>query len=387
MRFMVAMIVGFLLAAVLRAQATVEAEAMRSPQKQHAGQAEESQPVQPAPPPVANKPDEQEAQPEQVELKSLESCPVGRIVHSAEPRTKRPFSFYVPTSYDKGKPSPLLIAFTGGGIGRKNIMRLWPLAEKHGQVVLTPDTWAVRGPPGDQVEAAKILRGWSRDTGETEVPHYVRDSSDVLRDLKADAEAVRRTVSLVSRSYHIDSKLVVLTGYSGGAWIAYYTGLADPLRYAGVCIRSGNFQAYLVPPNLVRARKLPITVVIGDRDLNVVLAETDKAEEFFKKKKFANFNVERLPNSGHDSRPEVAFNLVRLLQNKLLAERRKRWEGFCKSGLAAMAEGQIDTAHQWFERAAVMERQFGFPARATGKLKEMPDPGGPDGQQEKPAPN
>lgn len=52
-----------------------------------------------------------------------------------------------------------------------------------------------------------------------------------------------------------------------------------------------------------------------------------------------------------------------------------------------MAEGQIDTARQWFERAAVMERRFDFPATDAGNLKKMPDPAGPDGQQEKPAPN
>jgi len=386
MKFGGAIMLGFFLAAALQAEAPVETEAVKPPEKQPAGQAEAPQPVRPEPP-VARKPVEQEGQPEQVELESLESAPIGRIVHCVEPRTKRPFTFYVPTGYNDEKPTPLLIAFTGGGIGRKNIGRLWKLAEKHSQIVLTPDTWAVRGPPGDQVKAARTLKGWSRDTGETEVPHYVRDSSDVLRDLKADAEAVRRAVGLVAKSYNIDSKLVVLTGHSGGAWIAYYTGLADPLRYAGVCIRSGNFRPHLVPPNLMRARKLPITVVIGDQDLNVVMAETDKAEEFFKKKKFANFNVERLPNSGHDSRPEVALNFVRLLQNKLLADRRKRWVRFCKSGQETLEGGQVGIARQWFERAAALERQFDFPATATGKLRELPAPAAQDAQQEKPAGN
>ncbi|NIA21453.1 MAG: hypothetical protein GWP05_05680, partial [Anaerolineaceae bacterium] len=108
-------------------------------------------------------------------------------------------------------------------------------------------------------------------------------------------------------------------------------------------------------------------------DLKVVLDETAAAEEFFKRHRFANFNVERLPNSGHDSRPEVAFNFVRGLQNKLLARRRKRWQGLCKSAQSAVAEGQVSKARLWFERAVTLERRFGFPGTAGRGLKELPE--------------
>jgi predicted esterase len=309
--------------------------------------------------------------PPQTDLPSLDSPIVGKIVHTTEPQTRRPISFYVPTTHKAGQPMPLLVDFTASGVSRDNIMKLWRLGEARGAIVLTPETWSVRGPPEDRVEAQRQIEGWSRDAGDTKVPHYVRDAAKILTDLRADAEAVRQAVALLSSRYTVDPKVVVLTGSSGGSWIAYYTGLADPERYAGICVRSGNFDRRLLPPNPGRARDIPISIVIGDRDLDVVLAETDAAEKYFKSLKFTNLNIERLPHSGHDSRPEVAFNFLAMLRAERMAERKEAWQRALKAGLKAAQEKKVKTARYELGRAAELERQFGFPDEATRALDAL----------------
>jgi len=377
------LIVAFIAATTTFADPSPASPAPRAPAAEVAQPAAPPEPATPAAPATpseaappaqaapAEDQDEQGDLPPEADLPSLDSTIVGKIVHTTEPQTRRPISFYVPTTYKAGQPMPLLVDFTAAGVGRGNIMKLWRLGEARGLIVLAPDTWGVRGPPQDRVEARRQMDAWSRDAGDTKVPHYVRDAAKILADLRADAEAVRQSVALLSTRYTVDPKLVVLTGSSGGSWIAYYTGLADPQRYAGICIRSGNFDRRLLPPNPGRARDMPVSIVIGDRDLDVVLAETDAAEKHFKSLKFTNLNIERLPHSGHDSRPEVAFNFVAMLRAERMAERKEAWQQALKAGLKAAQERKVSSARYELGRAAELERQFGFPDEATRALAAL----------------
>lgn len=315
--------------------------------------------------------------PTQVKAEALGDVRPGVIVHTKLPGG-RPFSLYVPKAYDKSRPWPLLVELTGRGIGRDNITHIWQVADAFQTIVVAPDTYAIFGKPGADVKVTETREAWSRSGKTLDVPLTTRDLPDFLRDLKADAEAIAATVDLLRKSLTVERELVVLTGYSGGAWVAYYAGCSDPARYAGICVRSGTFHPGIMPPNPARALKLPITLVLGDKDLDLVLADTAKAEEYFKRLKFEHFQVERLPHSGHDNRPEAAGNFVRYLEQELkarrLAEARKRWEIFFKAGQEALARGETDKARQWLQKAAEVEAAAGLPPEAAELLKKLDTP-------------
>jgi len=314
-------------------------------------------------------------QPEEKDLEAIGSAPVGVVVHTALPAGGRPFSFYVPKSYDKTRSYPLLVTCTGTGIGRENIRRAWHLAERFDLLVVSPDTWAIYGKPGSDVRVGETRQAWSRSGQTVDVPMIVRDQAEILRDLQADSRAIGDVVALLQKTYSIDKRLVVLTGFSGGAWVAYYAGLSDPARYAGISIRSGTFRAGALPKRIAKARAMPISVVIGDRDLDLVLKDTAKAETFFKQRQFENFQVERLPHSGHDNRPEVAGNFVDYLRGELKARERaeamKQWEKYYAAGKAAAAHGDADKARHWLRKAADLEAAHDLPPKAAELLKTL----------------
>lgn len=326
--------------------------------------------------------------PEEKDLEPIDGAPAGVVVHTALPKGGRPFSFYVPKSYEKTNRYPLLVTCTGTGIGRENIRRAWHLAERFDLLVVSPDTWAIYGRPGTDAHVGETRRAWSRSGETVDVPMIVRDQAGILRDLRADSRAIRDVVGLLQQTYSIDKRLVVLTGFSGGAWVAYYAGLSDPGRYAGISIRSGTFHPGAVPKNIARARAMPISVVIGDRDLDLVLKDTRKAEEFFKRQKFENFQVERLPRSGHDNRPEVAGNFVDYLRRELKARERaeamERWAKYYAAGKASAERADVEKARHWLRKAADLEARHDLPPKAAELLKALDSE---PAETQKPAPD
>jgi dienelactone hydrolase len=316
--------------------------------------------------------------PEEVDAASLDAARPGIILHTRL-AGGRPFSLYLPQAYDASRPWPLLIELTGRGIGRENIRRMCRTADAFGLIVAAPDTYAIFGPPGQAAEVTRTHEAWSRSGESVDVPQTVRDQEAILADLAGDARAIGDVVDALAARFTVEREAVVLTGYSGGAWAAYYTGLSAPGKYAGICIRSGTFHPGVMPDGAAAARKLPINVVVGDRDLEMVLADTAKAEVWFKRMQFERFQVERLPHSGHDNRPEAAGNFARFVaqevQARRLAAARKEWDKFLRAGRRALEAGEPDKARHWLEKAAALEREHGLePAEATQLLETLAKP-------------
>jgi predicted esterase len=323
-------------------------------------------------------------QPAHVEAADLTEARPGVIVHSHLLGSRRPFSVYVPKGYRKDAPLALLIECTGRGVARDNIGSVWKLAEQFNLVLASADTYSIFGKPTDPAEVTGSKKAWSRHGKTLDVPHVDRDREDILRDVRADAEAIGQMVDLLQKLLSIDRRLVVLTGYSGGARSAYFTGIGDPKRYAGICIRSGQFHRTVLPPRPQLARKMPIQIVIGDQDMKLVLDQTADAERYFKSLKFERFQVERLPNSGHDNRPEAAGNFVAFLRNelkqKIQAEATKQRDKYLRAGKASLERGELDKARHWLTKAATVERQHNLKPAEAQKLLETMKPS-PETQQ------
>ena len=317
--------------------------------------------------------------PAQVEAADLTEVRPGVIVHSRLPGTRRPFSVYVPKGYRKDTPLALLIECTARGVARDNITSVWKLAERFNLVVASADTYSIFGKPADPARVTGTRKAWSRRGKALDVPLVDRDYDDILRDVRADAEAIGQMVDRIEKALAIDRRLVVLTGYSGGARSAYFTALGNPGRYAGLCIRSGQFHRTVLPPRVQLARAMPIQIVIGDQDMKLVLDQTADAERYFKGLKFERFQVERLPNSGHDNRPEAAGNFVAFLRNELKqqaqAEATKQRDKLFRAGKASLDRGELDKARHWLTKAATVEREHDLkPAKAQKLLETMNAP-------------
>ena len=112
----------------------------------------------------------------------------GAIVSSGQ---KREYLLYVPRSYDRAKPTPLVISMHGGGAWpaqQMNLSRWNRLADEHGFIVVYP-AGAGMGP-----------RIWDNDTAD------VRFISDLIDKLEA--------------AYNIDPTRIYVNGFSNGGAMA-----------------------------------------------------------------------------------------------------------------------------------------------------------------------
>src|SRR5262249_8487065 len=91
---------------------------------------------------AAQSPDKKDAS------KSTQSRIEKKTYEFKEARKEIEYALFVPTSYDKEKKSPLMVALHGLGSNPQQIMRyrgLTDLAEKHGYIVVAPMGYNTRG--------------------------------------------------------------------------------------------------------------------------------------------------------------------------------------------------------------------------------------------------
>ncbi len=120
------------------------------------------------------------------------------------PLGDRPFTVYVPGSYQQGTPAPLLIGlhgYAGSGSTFAKYLAIAPEADKRGILYATPDgTTDTRGQGfWNATDACCNLYGATVD----------------------DASYLADVIRTVSATYTVDSKRVYLIGLSNGAFMSY----------------------------------------------------------------------------------------------------------------------------------------------------------------------
>jgi polyhydroxybutyrate depolymerase len=125
---------------------------------------------------------------------------------------EREYLLYVPTSYDRTRPTPLVISLHGAGLwgaAQQEISQWNRVADEHGFIVVYP-SGVNRGP-----------RVWEADRG-----------PGLMRDVRFIAELI----DMLSAAYNIDSTRVYANGLSNGGGMAFVLSctLSDRIAAIGV---------------------------------------------------------------------------------------------------------------------------------------------------------
>lgn len=161
-----------------------------------------------------------------------------------------PYRVYVPTTYSRTRPTPLVIALHGLGANEDSMFdgyeRSVPkLAEQHGFLVAAPMGYRVDGFYGSGLLSA----GDAESRRRTELSE--KDVLEVLRLMRAH--------------YKVDDTRIYLMGHSMGAIGTWHLGARYPEIWAALAAFSGVAS----PASAERLKDIPQFVVHGDADPTV----------------------------------------------------------------------------------------------------------------------
>jgi len=167
------------------------------------------------------------------------------IQEMVEPRTKRPYLLYVPSTYSDRREWPLVFACHGTNPydTAPHQIREWAsFAQGRGIIVVAPYLTATRGdfpPPADKQVALQT----------------------------ADEEAVLGMLSAVRGTYRIAPEQIFMTGWSAAAYVILDTGLKHPDLFRALAIRQGTFDAsFMSVRDDQMSRWQPVMVIFGKSD-------------------------------------------------------------------------------------------------------------------------
>jgi predicted esterase len=156
---------------------------------------------------------------------------------SAVDNTLQPYEMFVPSSYDKSKPFPLIIALHGMGGDENSYFASYGQgafkteAEKHGYIVACPK-------------------------GRKPASMYVGDAEKDVMDVLAE----------VRRAYNVDADRIYLTGHSMGGFGTWSIAMDHPEVFAALAPISGGANN---PATMSKIAHIPTLIVHGDNDPTV----------------------------------------------------------------------------------------------------------------------
>lgn len=175
------------------------------------------------------------------------------------------YALFVPTSYDKSKKYPLVIALHGLGGNPQQFMRtrgLMEQAEKRGYIVAAPMGYNERGWYG-----VRGLKGKNMD------PENLGELSE---------KDVMNVLGIVKNDYSVDPDRVYLMGHSMGGGGSWHLGIKHAGEWAALApIAPAIFSRN--PTELEKIKSTPVILVQGDKDVLVPVAGARRWAEQMKK--------------------------------------------------------------------------------------------------------
>lgn len=158
------------------------------------------------------------------------------------------YALFVPSKYDKSKPTPLIVALHGLFSNPQQIIRypgFTKYAEKHGYLIVAPMGYNSRGWYGSRGKG-----GGSR-----------RDPKNLGELSEKD---VMNVLAIARKEFNVDPNRIYLLGHSMGGGGTWHLGLKYPKIWAALApIAPAIFRK---PDTLKTITHLPVIVIQGDID-------------------------------------------------------------------------------------------------------------------------
>jgi len=227
---------------------------------------------------------------------------LGRLAHRSEiDGTLQPYSVFVPADYDGKTPMPLFVTLHGSGVDERQFV--YSVVGRLTGAIMGPRRM-VRNPDNENYENQLVAvqrRQITMASMFVIAPKARGLSSWYLGDSGKD---VLECIEHVKTLYNIDSKRIILDGFSMGGYGAWRLSLLNPNLFRAVIIRSGA----IAPPsplsgeNILDLMKPGINIsyliVHGDKDNAIPVADARKAVEKLKELKIDHIYIE-VKGGGH----------------------------------------------------------------------------------------
>jgi poly(3-hydroxybutyrate) depolymerase len=217
---------------------------------------------------------------------SLKDVWPGVVNYQIDPVTGARFYLYLPKSYDPSKIYPVIVTCHGTipyDTAWRHIYSLDDYGEKYDYIIVAPE-----------------LHGTDGIFGDGPIDGMLKNERDIVSFL-----------SRLGYQFNIDRANILITGFSGGGFPAYWVGLRHPDIFSVIVGQNSNFNK----PNTEgwwpkEALKTPIMVYWGEHDPDTIRNQSADAVAYLTKKGF-NLRSRVLRGAGHDRHPEVAVAFFR----------------------------------------------------------------------------
>ena len=199
-----------------------------------------------------------------------------------EPITGGVYYLYVPSTYRRESPAPVIISCHGTDpfdVAAYQVGEWKMIAERYGCLLVCPKLASTDGLLG----------------------------AGAIDDLLHDERLIMTILGQLHYRYNIDRANVMMTGFSGGGFPVYFVGLRHPDVFSVVVARNCNFNKNAVDgwysPEALRT---PVMVYWGENDPGAVAGQSENGLTYLRQ---AGFQVEStiVAGSGHERHPEVAM--------------------------------------------------------------------------------
>jgi poly(3-hydroxybutyrate) depolymerase len=165
------------------------------------------------------------------------------------------YALFVPSTYDKAKKSPLVIALHGLGSNPQQMIRypgLTDLAEKYGFIVAAPMGYSSRGWYGQPI------------------PRKFANKADPDNMPELSEKDVMNVLAIVRKDYKVDDQRIYLMGHSMGGGGTWHLALKHPEIWAALApIAPAIFRP---ESDVAKIKHVPVILVQGEDDKLVPVA-------------------------------------------------------------------------------------------------------------------
>jgi poly(3-hydroxybutyrate) depolymerase len=163
------------------------------------------------------------------------------------------YELFVPSKYDRSRPTPLIVALHCLGSDAQHMIRyegLTELAEARGYLVVAPMGYN--------------SRGWYGSRGPGRASERGDAANDPANLGELSEKDVMNVLGIIRNEFNVDQRRIYLMGHSMGGGGTWHLGIKHPELWAALAPAAPAI--YTSPDALAAIKKTPVIVVQGDQD-------------------------------------------------------------------------------------------------------------------------